>query len=101
MDVHLVVDDKIKSYQPEDVPALLDRDEGIVWVDIPYCDEAAVRLLTDVFGFHSLALRDCVERNRVAKIHAYPDHVFAVLHAPELGASGHVHYIELDQFVGP
>ena len=101
MDVHLVVDDKIKSYQPEDVAALLDRDEGIVWVDIPECDEAAARLLTEVFGFHALAVRDCVERNRVAKIHAYPDYVFAILHAPELGASGHVHYVELDQFVGP
>ena len=34
-------------------------------------------------------------------MHVYPDHVFVVLHAPEAGASGHVHYVELDQFVGP
>ena len=27
--------------------------------------------------------------------------MFVVLHAPELGSGGHVHYIELDQFVGP
>src|SRR4051794_17281234 len=76
MDVHLVVDDKIKSYRPEDVPALLDRDEGIVWVDIPDFDDAAARLLTDAFGVHPLAVRDCQQRNRIAKIHAYPDHVF-------------------------
>jgi Mg2+ and Co2+ transporter CorA len=24
-----------------------------------------------------------------------------VLHAPELGQGGHVHYVELDQFIGP
>ena len=24
-----------------------------------------------------------------------------MLHAPELGSGGHVHYVELDQFVGP
>src|SRR5262249_2180405 len=27
-------------------------------------------------------------------------HVFTVLHAPEIGTRGHVHYIELDQFLG-
>ena len=27
-------------------------------------------------------------------------HVFIVVHAPEIGAGGHVHYLELDQFVG-
>jgi magnesium transporter len=30
----------------------------------------------------------------------YPDHVFIVVHAPEIGVGGHVHYLELDQFVG-
>jgi Mg2+ and Co2+ transporter CorA len=37
----------------------------------------------------------------VPKVHVYPGHVFVVLHAPERGARGHVHYIELDQFIGP
>jgi hypothetical protein len=31
----------------------------------------------------------------------YDDHVFTVLHAPEIGPQGHVHYVELDQFIGP
>jgi Mg2+ and Co2+ transporter CorA len=35
----------------------------------------------------------------VARVHPYRDHVFVVLHAPELGSGGHVHYLELDQFV--
>ena len=35
------------------------------------------------------------------KVRAYRDHVFLVLHAPELGSGGHVHYVELDQFIGP
>jgi Mg2+ and Co2+ transporter CorA len=34
-------------------------------------------------------------------VHVYPGHVFVVLHAPERGARGHVHYVELDQFIGP
>jgi magnesium transporter len=53
-----------------------------------------------VFGFHSIAVRDCVERNHVSKFHVYADYMFSVLHAPEVGRRGHVHYVELDQFVG-
>jgi hypothetical protein len=36
----------------------------------------------------------------LSNVHVYPDHVFIVVHAPQIGAGGHVHYLELDQFVG-
>jgi magnesium transporter len=100
MDVRLVTDEGIEKRPVEELAALLAREDGLVWVDIPNCDQEAVRVLSEVFGFHPLAIKDCVERNRVPKVHAYPDHVFVVLHAPEQGKRGHVHYIELDQFVG-
>ena len=79
---------------------LLGRSDGVLWLDIPTWDEQAERLLHDVFGFHPLAIRDCAQRNQVPKVHVYPDHVFLVLHAPQAGAAGHVHSIELDQFIG-
>jgi Mg2+ and Co2+ transporter CorA len=56
--------------------------------------------LTTVFGFHPLAVRDSANRNQVPKVHRYDDHLFLVLHAPQAGAGGHVHYVELDQFIG-
>jgi Mg2+ and Co2+ transporter CorA len=37
----------------------------------------------------------------VPKVRAYRNHIFVILHAPELGMGGHVHYVELDQFIGP
>lgn len=80
---------------------MLDQPDTVVWVDIPICDTDAVDVLQGVFGFHRIAVRDCVERNHVSKAHVYPDHVFSVLHAPEVGQRGHVHYVELDQFIGP
>jgi magnesium transporter len=58
-------------------------------------------VLTRVFGCHPLALRDCVERNRVPRVRLYPEHAFLILHGPERGLAGHVHYIELDQFIAP
>ena len=58
-------------------------------------------MLSETFGFHPLDGRACIERNAVPKLRAYPDHLFVVQHAPELGMGGHVHYVGLDQFIGP
>ena len=71
-----------------------------MWLDIPTWDETAESLLRDVFAFHPMAISDCAQRNQVPKVHVYPGYVFLVLHSPHAGAAGHVHTIELDQFVG-
>ena len=90
----------VSSHPTEDLPELLARTDGLVWVDIASWDDEASRVLAEIFCFHPLAIRDCQERNHVPKVHVYPGHVFLVLHAPVAGKAGHVHYIELDQFVG-
>jgi magnesium transporter len=100
MDVRLLTDGGVENHPAAALDDLLKRDDGLVWVDMPSCQAAEASVLSEVFGFHPLAVRDCVERNRVPKVHVYVDHVFVVLHAPELGKAGHVHYVELDQFVG-
>jgi magnesium transporter len=100
MEVRLITEQGIENRSPDELAALLRRDTGFIWVDIPSCDEGDSRALLDVFGFHTLAVRDCVERNRVPKVHGYGDHVLIVLHAPERGQRGHVHYLELDQIIG-
>jgi Mg2+ and Co2+ transporter CorA len=101
MDVWLVSDDGVEQRRVDELAALLERKDGLVWIDIPGCDEQATRVLSEVFGFHPLAVRDCLERNQVPKIHPYSDHLFVVLHASERGESGHIHLLELDQFIGP
>jgi CorA-like Mg2+ transporter protein len=89
------------SEHPIDAAAeLLARSDGLVWLDIPSWDAAGEQVLRDVFAFHPLAIRDCAQRNQVPKVHVYPDNVFLVLHSPHAGAAGHVHTIELDQFIG-
>ena len=87
-------------FDAAELPALLARTDGLVWVDIPVWDEQAEQTLRTTFGFHPLAMRDSANRNQVPKIHRYDDHLFLVLHAPQPGAGGHVHYVELDQFIG-
>jgi magnesium transporter len=100
MQVRLVTQQSIEERAVEELPSLLGHERGVVWVDIPSCDEESARVLTEVFAFHPFAVRDCLQRNRVPKVHGYGDHVLIVLHAPELGQRGHVHYLELDQLIG-
>ena len=100
MDISLIRDQGVARCSLEQLPALLDSEQGLVWVDLPVCDERAAHLLSEVFGFHPRAVQGCVERNHVPRIHVYADYVFVVLHAPEVGQGGHVHYVELDQFIG-
>jgi magnesium transporter len=100
VEVRFLTEHAVERHDPEDLPKLRKRADGLLWVDIPECDEPAARMLAEVFGFHPLAIRDCVERNYVPKVRAYRDHVFVVLHVPERGEAGHVHYVELDQFIG-
>ncbi len=84
-----------------DLEDLLTREDGWVWLDIPTLDDTSARTLRDAFGFHPRAIEDARERNHVSRLHAYKDHLFLVLHRPEQGMGGHVHYLEIDLFVGP
>jgi magnesium transporter len=101
MDVWWISDAGAERRGADDVEALLARTDGWVWVDIPTFDAAAERLIAKVFDFHPRAVQDCAQRNHVPKVHAYADHLFLAVHSPEVSAGGgHVHYVELDQFVG-
>src|SRR5689334_12446794 len=92
--------DAVESHELADVKELLTRPETLIWVDIPECSEEAVDLLTNVLGCHPLAVRDCMQRNRVPRVRIYPHQQLLIVHGPERGPSGHVHYIELDQIIG-
>jgi Mg2+ and Co2+ transporter CorA len=116
--------DRVERRAPLELPALLAREDGFVWLDAPECDEATTKTLAEVFRFHPLAVRDCRERSHIAKLQVYPDALFVILHAPEPGEqgappvrqprgasraarrsrakpqSGQIHLLELDYFVG-
>ncbi len=83
-----------------ELPALRKRADGFLWLDIPEWSDDAQAILANEFQFHSMAISESRNRNHIPRLHVYPHHVFIVVHAPEIGAGGHVHYLELDQFVG-
>jgi magnesium transporter len=100
MDVRFLTASDVEQHRVEDIVSLLERDDGFVWVDIRQWDDEVAPALTKVFDFHPMALVACRERNHMPTLHGYPGHIFVVLHSPELGPAGHVHLLELDQFVG-
>jgi len=99
MDIRRVTADGTRQLSAEQLTSS-PSDGGVLWVDVPEWDDEAAALLTERFGIHPRAAEDCARRNPVPKVHAYPGHVFVVLHGPQVGAHGHIHYLELDQFVG-
>jgi magnesium transporter len=100
VDVRVVTPEGVQTRDVAELPTLL-RGPDPVWIDVGCWDDAAAAALVEPLGLHGGAVRECAERNPMPKVHIYPDHVFFVLHSPEAGHHGHVHYVELDQFVGP
>jgi magnesium transporter len=90
----------VSDHDLAELPALQKRTDGFLWLDIPEWSDDADGLLANEFHFHPMAIAESRDRNHVPRVHVYPDHVFIVVHAPEIGAGGHMHYLELDQFVG-
>ena len=90
----------VSNHDLAELPDLRQRNDGFLWLDIPEWDDDAEALLANEFKFHPMAISESRNRNHVPRVHVYPDHVFIVVHAPEIGARGHMHYLELDQFVG-
>ena len=100
MDVRFIAGPDVTDHSVDELPTLLDRSEGFVWVDIPAVDDEARLVLTETFSMHPMALEACLTRNHVPTVHGYDTHMFLVLFSPLLGTAGHVHLLELDVVVG-
>src|SRR5215218_2526405 len=100
MELRWIDDTGMRQCDVAELNELRSRTDGFLWLDIPEWSDKAERVLADDFGFHHIAIANSRERNHVPRVHVYSDHVFIVIHAPEIGAAGHVHYLELDQFIG-
>lgn len=101
MAIHWITHKSIEQHRVEDLPGLLARQDGLLWVDIPTCDEYTYQMLANIFSFHPLAIHDCRQYNLVPKIHSYPENLFLILHSLELQGDNRLLRAELDQFIGP
>ena len=100
MELRWIDSEGASNHDLGELEALLHRTDGFLWLDIPEWSDEAEALLAGEFHFHPIAIAESRNRNHIPRLHVYPHHLFIVVHAPEVGERGHVHYLELDQFVG-
>jgi len=100
MKLRWIDSDGVSGHDLAELPDLRKRTDGFLWLDIPEWSDDAGAILANEFHFHPMAIAKSKDRNHIPRVHVYPHHVFIVVHAPEIGARGHMHYLELDQFVG-
>jgi len=77
-------------------------DQGLtIWVDLESStDEEAKLVLDGVFGFHPLAIEDCLTLSERPKADEYENYVFLVIHAVDYTRAEEFRTTELNFFVG-
>ena len=100
MDVYWIGTGGLERRSVEDVPALLARDDGFVWVDAPEGAAGNAQLWQGVFGFDSRAIRACAERSLVPKALSADTYLLLILHIPEPVGGGRTYRFELALFFG-
>jgi len=69
-----------KDVTIEELPALLERTDTYLWVDMLDPTDEETELLSSVFHFHPLAIEDCIFEHPYPKIDEYADYLYLVLH---------------------
>ncbi len=67
--------------RPEDISEVLPESGSLVWLDVegtPSVD--TIRMLSEEFGFHELALEDSVHEHQRPKVEQYGSHFFVVVY---------------------
>ncbi len=81
------------------VPAILDEPRTMVWVDVPRPTPTSMAAVQRAFGFHELAIEDCLGPHQRPKIEQYEGYYFLVAYELSANAQGSVTERELAAFV--
>jgi magnesium transporter len=91
-----------RDLEPEAL-RLIRADPGLVlWVDLQEpTPEETKAVLEGTFGFHALAVEDCIAPNSLPKVEDYENYLFIVTHAVDFSRAEKFQTTELDMFLGP
>lgn len=79
---------------------VISRKKNVLWVDISNPTEDELSILSDVFGFHPLAVEDVHRVVELPKIDDYEKYLFVVFHKIELNDHGNLKTREINFFLG-
>jgi magnesium transporter len=85
----------------EELTTLKTESSVILWIDLaePTEDETK-QVLETLFGFHPLAIEDCVKDSPLPKLEAYDEYLYFVMHAVDRSDAQDFKTTELDFFLG-
>ncbi|HEY9898196.1 MAG TPA: magnesium/cobalt transporter CorA [Pantanalinema sp.] len=86
-----------------DVPAfeVCPRAKGVLWIDLEGTDRADVEWLKGCFGFHPLALEDCLQSGQRPKLDHYDGYAFLDFYSASFDpARARLTTEEIDLFIG-
>ncbi|MHB9132125.1 MAG: magnesium/cobalt transporter CorA [Armatimonadota bacterium] len=91
----------IEDIQPEQVAALLEQPDIVVWVDLYRPTEDELQWLMDTFRFHPLAIEDIRKQKQRAKVDRYETYYYFVLRSIHYHVHSHrLDSGEIDIFIG-
>jgi magnesium transporter len=102
----------VRSGTPEEAASCMQRGavvalngsppDQMVWVDIVRPTEDDATMLRDTFGFHPLAVEDCMHGEQMPKLERYRGYFFLVLYSTRINVErNRPTFNELHCFVGP
>lgn len=86
-------------FDPAEISEVIGDPRVLVWLDVSGDVESHLALLKEEFGFHELALEDCVHAHQRPKIEPYNDHFFLVVYGFDVREGRLVEH-EIAAFVG-
>jgi magnesium transporter len=85
---------------PESLATLRQEPDVLLWVDLSDPSPDEVRLVLETtFGFHPLAIEDCVTETPFPKLEEYDDCLYLVMHAVDYTRTEHFTTTEIDLFI--
>lgn len=101
---------RILDFRPGNSPALstelscvaLPPEGEVRWIDLVEQDTESIGILGERFGFHPLALEDCLHFDQRPKLESYSNHLFLVIHGYDVnwGDTSAEAALELHVFLG-
>ena len=88
-----------QDFDPDRIDQELEKPGALLWVDVDDPTPEAIALLGKEFGFHELALEDCLHPHQRPKIEQYGSYYFLIAYATALTDEELVKH-ELAMFVG-
>ena len=92
---------ELAELDPTEVSEHLGQEDVLLWLDVDDPDERSMAMLGEEFGFHELALEDCLHPHQRPKIEQYESYFFLVAYGASIDEDGSHREHEMAAFVGP